>query len=716
MDIQRASWIAMEGSDADTVPVFRRRFNCPKPIKRAELEITAAGVYEACLNGKRVGRFILAPGWTEYEHRIQVQTYDVTALLHADNALDVTVGRGWFRRDYPEWTAAQGPRRDMRAAMIACLRLTYADGTHQILLTDESWEAARSNILLSGIFEGETVDARIEPSGFEPAELFDWPRDILVPQQGCEVIEQETVFPRRIFHTPKGEWVLDFGQTLTGYMTFELDARAGERLCFSTAEVLDRDGSFYTGNYRTARSRMEYTCREGFQAYKPRLTFFGFRYLRIDEAPEGFEPGRVRAIVLHSDMRRTGWLSSSDPLLDQLFQNILWGQKGNYLDVPTDCPQRDERMGWTGDAQVFVRTASYTYDVRRFFRKWLRDMALAQEPDGWIPEVIPNCVAHKHKPGSAGWSDAVTICPWQLYWTYGELEFLADQFDSMKAWVDYVTSATTTPHLWTGGNHYADWLGLDSPPGSYKGATDEDLIATAFYAHSTDLLARTGKILGYDMRAYEELYENIRAAFRREYGARLDTQTAKVLAIHFHLTDEPREIGDALARQIIDCGTRLQTGFLGTAYLLHALSETGHTDLAWSLLLRREYPSWLYEVEHGATTVWEHWDSIREDGSFWSDAMNSFNHYAYGAVADWVYGVACGIQPAKPGFAEVVIAPHPDERVTSMSAKIDTRHGEISCSWRHTEGRVRYEIATCVPTEIHIGDKTYHVNSGRCIF
>ena len=706
----------MRGSDADTVPVFRRLFSCEKPVLHADIEITAAGVYEARLNGERVGQFILAPGWTEYDHRVQVQTYDITSLLQEQNTLEVTVGRGWFRRGYPEWTAAQGPRENMQAVIIACVRLLFFDGTHQFIMTDESWEATQSNILISGIFEGETVDARLTPKDFERATIFDYPKEHLIPQQGCDVIEQETVFSCRSFRTPKGEWVIDFGQNLTGYMAFDIHAHTGEKLCFSTAEVLDREGNFYNGNYRKARSRLEYICREGQQAYKPRLTFFGFRYLRVDEAPEGFDPDCVRAIVLHSDMKRTGWLSSSDPLLDQLFQNILWGQKGNYLDVPSDCPQRDERMGWTGDAQVFMRTASYTYDVRRFFRKWLKDMALAQEEDGWIPEVIPNCVAHKHKPGSAGWSDAVTICPWQLYWTYGETDFLAEQFDSMKAWVDYITSATTTPFLWTGGNHYADWLGLDSLPGSYKGATDNDLIATAFYARSTELLIRAGRILGQDMQPYDTLYQGIAEAFKVRYSAHLDTQTAKVLAIHFDLTDDKKTVGKALAQQIVDCGTKLQTGFIGTAYVMHALSECGYTELAWSLLLRRDYPSWLYAVTKGATTVWEHWDSIREDGSFWSDDMNSFNHYAYGAVADWVYSVACGIQPKKPGFAEALIVPHPDARVGFLSARIDTVHGEISCRWRHTDGRVRYEITTCVPSEIRIENRVYHVAAGRYVF
>lgn len=716
MNIQHSQWIRMQGSGAETVPVFRREFSCSVPIVKAELEITAAGVYEATLNGRRVGNFILAPGWTEYDRRIQVQTYDVTALLAEDNRLDVVVGRGWFRHRYPQWTAARSPREHLRSAVIACLHIAYADGNHEFIRTDERWTAAQSNVLMSSIYDGETVDARIVPQDFTPAEVFDYPVDVLIPQQGCEITEQEIIWPCRSFRTPKGEWVIDFGQNLTGYMAFEVDAHAGERLVFSTAEVMDKDGNFYNENYRTARSMLEYTCCEGRQAYKPRLTFFGFRYLRVDEAPASFDERCVRAIVVHSDMARTGWLSTDDPLLDQLFRNIIWGQKGNFLDVPSDCPQRDERMGWTGDAQVFMRTATYNYDVRRFFRKWLADMALAQEEDGWIPEVVPNMVAHKHKPGSAAWGDAVTICPWQLYWTYGEVDFLANQFGSMKKWVDYITGATTTPDMWTGGNHYGDWLGLDAPAGSYKGSTRSDLIATAFYAHSTDLLIRAGRVLGHDMAEYEQLYARIAAAFKRHYADNLITQTEKVLAVHFHLTDEPQKVADALAQQIIDCGTMLHTGFVGTAYVMHALSEYGHTELAYSLLLRREYPSWLFSVRQGATTVWEHWDGIREDGTFWPADMNSYNHYAYGSVADWVYGVACGIRPAEPGFARAIIAPVPDKRLGRLSARIHTPHGEISCAWRHTDGRVRYDITTYVDTEIRIEGRTYFVGKGSYVF
>lgn len=714
MNIGNANWIALKGSNAKTVPVFRRIFECPAPVKHAALEITAAGVYEACLNGRRIGRFILAPGWTEYDKYLQVQTYDVTDLLKEHNNLEVTVGNGWFRRGNPPWCGTKNPHEDMRAIMIASLRICYTDGSEQTILSDEQWLAATSNITVSGIYDGESVDARYIPGEFTPVEVEAYTKDILAAQMGCDVIEQENIYPCHSFYTPKGEWVLDFGQNLTGYMAFEMNAHAGEKLCLSTAEVLDRDGNFYTANYRTARSKMEYICKEGHQAYKPRLTFFGFRYLRIDSAPEGFSADDIYAIVLHSDMRRTGWLETSDPMLNRLFQNIVWGQKGNFVDVPTDCPQRDERCGWLGDAQVFARTASYQYDTRRFFRKWLHDVALAQTDDGWIPEVVPNIVSYK--PGSAAWSDAVTICPWQMYMTYGEIGFLENQYDSMAAWVDFITSITTTPNLWTGGVQYGDWLGLDSPPGSYKGASDEDLIASAFYAHSAYLVAEAGKRIGRDATRFAQLHEDIVNAFKVHYGQRLNTQTEKVLALQFHLTDEPQVVADALAQQIIDCGTALQTGFVGTPYLLHVLSAYGYTELAYTLLLKKEYPSWLYSVSKGATTIWEHWDGIREDGTFWSDDMNSYNHYAYGSVADWVYGVACGIEPISPGFERVRIAPKPDRRIERMSARIETCYGEVRSAWGWVEGAIRYEITTPVETDIVIGERIRHVPKGSYIF
>ncbi len=721
MLIQNASWITMEGAASTVMPVFRRRFSCGRPVRSAMLEVTCDGVYEAVLNGQRVGNFILAPGWTEYRKRLQVQAYDVRELLERENTLEITVANGWYRRTNAPWTGTHNADEFLPAMLIAALRVVTEDGEETVILTDGDWEVSESSVTLSGIFIGEDVDMTRVPV-FRPAQVCDYPKSMLIPQEGPEVHEQETVWPRSSFRTPKGEWVIDFGQNLAGYMAFELDARAGEKLSVSTAEVLDKDGNFYNANYRSARSQLHYICREGHQSYKPRFTFFGFRYLRLDEAPEGFTAEQIHAVVLHSEMRRTGWLDSSDPTLNQLFSNILWSQKGNYLDIPTDCPQRDERYGWTGDAQMFCRSATLLYDVRQFFRKWLADVRAAQHENGWIPEVVPAVTAYK--PGCGAWSDAVTIIPWQLYQTYGELSFLAEMYETMEKWIRYVASISTTENLWTGCWTYGDWLSLDVPEDyqprdiedSKRGYSSDDLICSAFYANSVDIVIRAGRLLGRDVSEYEALYERIVGAYRERFGGRLRTQTEKLLTLHFNLAEDPQALADNLAEQVCASGMKLQTGMVGTPYLLHELSRYGHADIAWSLLLRREYPGWLYPISKGATTMWEHWDGIKPDGSFWSDDMNSYNHYAYGSVADWVFGVACGIQPAEPGYARARIAPQPDPRLNSLCAVLDTVHGRIRSAWKHTEQGIRYEIDTPVPTEIILNGKSRTVGKGRYLF
>ena len=721
MLIENSKWIRKKDTSSTIVPIFRKRFKNCWPVKSATLEITCDGVYEAVLNGKRVGEFILAPGWTEYSKRLQVQSYDITGLLSDVNTLDVVVGNGWFRRTNAPWTGTQNPDEFLPAMLIAAVHIIYEDGTEKLIPTDESWQVSESKILLSGIFIGEDVDMTKELV-FEQAEVTDYPKDILISQEGPEVHEQERIYPRSSFRTPKNEWVLDFGQNLTGYMYFEMDAHAGERLSLSTAEVLDREGNFYTGNYRSARSQVHYICCEGHQCYKPKLTFFGFRYLRIDEAPEGFSADNIHAIVLDSEMTRTGWLTSSDPMLNQLFSNILWSQKGNYLDIPTDCPQRDERYGWTGDGQIFCKAGTYQYDVRKFFKKWLADMKAAQHENGWIPEVIPSLTAYK--PGGAGWSDAVTIIPWQLYETFGEISFISDMYEPMKKWLAYIPTVSTTPDLFTGCWTYGDWLALDWPEGyvpenielSKRGYSNDDLVCSAFYANSVNIVIKVGKILGQDVTEYEELHNRIKKAYWKAFGDKLNTQTEKVLTLHFGLAENPQTVADALAEQVKECGMKLQTGLVGTPYLLHELSRYGYYDIAWSLLLRKEYPGWLYSVSKGATTVWEHWDGIKPDGTFWDDDMNSYNHYAYASVADWVFGVACGIKPAAPGFAKVRIEPHPDERLNSLGAKLDTAYGRILSSWKYTENGIRYEIETPTETEIVIGGVSRTVENGKYIF
>lgn len=383
--------------------------------------------------------------------------------------------------------------------------------------------------------------------------------------------------------------------------------------------------------------------------------------------------------------------------------------------MPTDCPQRDERLGWTGDAQVFIKAASYNYDVERFFRKWLRDLAADQREDGAVGQVIPDYLPDGQ--ASAAWGDAAVICPWQIYQTYGNEEVLQEQFPSMKKWVDYITETTTTPYLWTGGTHFGDWLGLDAPSGSYKGSSREDFIASAYYAYSTQLLIKAGHVLGKDMAHYEELYRKIVNAFRQAYP-QYRTQTEHILAVWFGLAPDAQKSPDALAELIIKDGVQMRTGFVGTPYILHVLSKYGHTDLAYTLLLRREYPSWLYPVGKGATTIWEHWDGIMENGDYWSEDMNSFNHYSYGAVADWIYEEAAGIHPVEnaPGFAKATIAPKPDERLGWLDVAFQTRHGKIRSAWRYEGNQVRYDIAVEMSAQIVIAGKMKKVQPGRHVF
>ena len=714
MKIKSCPWITVSADTGDAAPVFRKTFPAEKPIEKAELEITALGVYEAELNGRRVGDFVLAPGWTSYAHRLQVQAYDVTGLLQKENDLRVTVGRGWFRSPIPGWEncADKRARFDQPCGLIALLRIRFADGTEETAGTDESWQWAESAVRFSEIYDGETYDARWTAMDWQPVRMLDWPKDILIPQEGETVRETERLAAKRVFRTPQGELVVDFGQEVTGYVQFTVNARAGDEVYFDHAEVLDREGNYYNQNYRSAKAEVRYLCADGLQTWHPKLTFFGFRYIRLLAWPGEAAPEQFTAVAVHSDMRRTGYLKSGDEMLNKLFSNIIWGQRGNFLDVPTDCPQRDERLGWTGDAEAFAKAASYFFDVERFFRKWLHDLAADQYEDGGVGSVIP-CVL-PGDPAGAAWGDAATIIPWQIYQTYGDRTVLEEQFDSMKKWVDCIPSMTQTPDLWTGWKQFGDWLGLDAPEGSYKGSSRDDFTASAFYANSVSLLIKAGRLLNKDMSPYEEQHRRTVAAFQKAFPT-CETQTEHVLALRFHLAKDERKTAEDLAALIRKDGVQLRTGFMGTPHILHALSDSGYTDLAWDLLLRREYPSWLYPISKGATTVWEHWDGIKEDGSFWSERMNSFNHYAYGAVADWVFEKAAGLahREDEPGFSSLLYAPHPDPRLGWLQARLVTRHGTVSAFWACEKDGVRYELDTPVKTDVRLKGQTFTVQPGK---
>jgi len=722
----KAKWIKPKSIFTDVCPMYVKTFTAP-PAAKAALTLTALGVYEAVLNGTRISDYVLAPGWTSPK-RLQYQEYDISHLLQENNTLEITVGRGWYRSPLASSTKEHHKERMARPpGIIASIDIKGAAPIE----TDESWQVQESAVRFSELYDGEHYDASFSPGPLESVEIYPGPDCNLVPQQGEIIREIDRLKPKAIKTTPKGETVIDFGQNLTGYVEFSLPSctKAGADVALSFAEVLDKEGNFYTENYRQAKSKLSYVSRDGEQSYKPKLTFFGFRYIRLDKFPANMDLNSFTAIAVHSDMKRTGWLECSNPLLNRLFENVIWGQKGNFLDIPTDCPQRDERLGWTGDAQAFIKTASYNYDVERFFTKWLADLALEQLKNGAVTHVVPDIDGGS---ASAAWADAATICPWQIYLTYGNKAILENQFDSMCKWVDYITNNTKDAGLWisfdsddtnvwTGETHFGDWLSLEMGKDDdivyTRGASRADFIASAFYAYSTKLVVKAGKVIGRDVSAYEALYERIVSTFRKTYTD-YRTQTEHALILQFELAEDPQAVADALAKKVVADGSKLQTGFVGTPYMLHVLSKYGHEELAYTLLLRQEYPSWLYPVTKGATTVWERWDSIKPNGDFQSSGMNSFNHYAYGAVADWVYGVAAGIQTVEeyPGFAQIRIEPKPDARLGWLSARIETRHGLVHSKWQYTEGGVRYDITTPSPGEICIGGQVYIVDKGCYTF
>ncbi len=688
-----SNWIASPKDPGVAAYTFRKSFKTEKTVKKAILLASAMGVYVPFLNGERVGENVLAPGWTSYSHRVQYQTYDVTSLIHEKNLLEIGVGQGWAvgyiglhhtNHVYVDHTS-----------LIAQLNITYIDGSKETITTDTSWDVYTSHVLSSEIYHGETVDKTAPIKKIGKAVLSEI-KSKLVPQVGEFITEHECLAPIEILRTPKGELVIDFGQNMTGYIEIRIKGKRGSRIVVHHAEVLDKDGNFYTDNLRNARNENVYILSGDQDVFKPSYTFQGFRYIRLTEYPfEHVNPDNFRAVVVHSDIKRTGNFRCGNEKINQLYHNIIWGQKSNFLDVPTDCPQRDERLGWTGDAQVFCRTAAINFDVEKFFKKWLGDMALDQDKSGVIPAVIPSCLPQKVMRISAAWGDASCIIPWELYLAYGNIDILKKNFKLMKKWVDFMRSAGPEENLWLGGRHYGDWLAMDDDS-TLVGATSQDLIASAFFAYSTSILIKAGQILGKDMTEYKKLYTKIAETFQQHFTEIPDTQTGIALILHFNLCaerDRPAFI-NKLVHLIHKNGDRMTTGFVGTPYLLHVLSDNGHTDLAYKLLMQEENPSWLYSVCHGATTMWEHWDSIKEDGSFWDTSMNSFNHYAYGAVFDWIFGVAAGIKPTEsaPGYKEILLTPHPDKCLGFVQSSVQTKKGKITSCWYYKDDQITYEF------------------------
>ena len=712
-------WSAKFIASRHDLPQLRKVFTVDAPIRRARLYTCGLGLYKAFMNGMPVSREELTPGICAYDCWLPYQTWDVTALVRqGENVIGAWLGNGYYkgRVNWPGMEERRCIYGDENV-FLAELVIETEQGDTLCISTDESWEASASPFLRAEMYDGEVFDSRL------------FHRDWTIP--GCMGIDWEFVrsakldttllqarrnrpvfvMERRqpvVLHTPNGDTLLDFGQNCSGRIRVQGIWPAGTEIRLQTGEVLDKDGNLYRENLRTALSEQVYISDGQPCDYAPTFTIFGFRYARV-LGIEDVDPDCFTMEVLYSDMERVGHFSCSDPLVNKLYQNTLWGQKSNFVDNPTDCPQRDERMGWTGDAQVFAPTACMNMNTQVFFHKYLYDLAFEQKKRGFVTVTVPNILykTRMWQIPTTGWSDAAVLIPWTLCLHYGDLSILRDQYDSMKAWVDFMTAQDKEgKHLYQG-FHLGDWLAQDTKdPNNRFGLTPTDLIATAFYALSATLLSRSAALLGKaaDAAHYADLAEKIREAFRDEYVSRsgrvvAETQTAYTIALmaDMLLPHQKVKAAEGLANRLQIDHVMLTTGFLGTPYLCPVLSANGLNEYAYTLLLQKKCPSWLFEVEMGATTVWERWNSMREDGSFGPVSMNSFNHYAFGSIVQWLYQYVTGIRPLEdgPGFRHFLLQPMPNSMLQHAEASLDSPYGRIESAWKLEDDTI--ELTFTVP-------------------
>lgn len=728
-DQWKAQFITAEGpedKDSSGSTYLRKEIEISGEVLEAYACTTALGLYHFYINGHKVGLDEMTPGWTSYQKHLCYQTYEVTDLLkQGANALGALVGAGWYkgkmgflhlRNNYGD-----------QASFLMQLVVRYRDGREETFFTEESWLGHEGPVTFSEIYDGEIYDAGMEIENWncpgyradvwKGVQTAEFPKSALTAQAGSKVRVIETLEARSIFQTPQGDRVIDFGQNLTGWVRFKVRGRTGEEVRFQCFEMLDSSGNVYTANLRSAKQEIRYICRgEGEENYHPHFTFQGFRYVHVLDWPGELKEEDVAACVLHSDMEETGEFSCSNPLVNQLHSNIKWSMKGNFLDIPTDCPQRDERMGWTGDAQIFCRTSCYLMNTYTFFRKWLKDVAADQTPEGGVPHVVPDIISGREKDdwllskgthSAAAWADVAVINPWNLYLMYGDTFILEEQYDSMKQWIGFMRKHTRD-HIWNYKLQFGDWVALDAEEGSYFGATPNDLTCTAYYAYSTGLFAKIALILQREEDAieYEALYGEIVKKFQSTFfesdgSMTAMTQTAHILALHFNLVPEAyrQKTAEQLVTLLEKEGGHLVTGFVGTPYFLHALSGNGYADKAYELLLKEDFPSWLYQVKRGATTIWEHWDGLKPDGTMWSPDMNSFNHYAYGAVGEWLYRSVLGIETdeACSGYRRIIISPQTGDALAYAKGSYKSALGMIRVSWEKTQTPGERRLAFTVP-------------------
>ena len=728
----QAEWIgsALSGGKHVTspAPFLRRGFDLRGEVARARLYVTALGLYECSINGQRVGADVFAPGWTNYRKRVQYQVYDVTSLLHSgENAIGAVLGDGWYC-GFIAWHGRQN--YGDRPKLLAQLEVEHADGTRMVVTSDAQWRWRTGPLIESDMLAGESYDARREmpgwdapnfdDSGWQPVQRFDDPGIRISTRRGPavkKIMELAPVAePVRVGnkHWGPSQYLFDLGQNMVGWARLTAQAPAGTTVTLRFAEILNTDGTPYYTNLRSARATDYYTFKgEGVEVFEPRFTFHGFRYVEVIGLPEPPTKDTITGIVLHSDMPVTGTFQCSDPLLNQLQHNIQWGQRGNFVDIPTDCPQRDERLGWTGDAQVFIRTAAFNMNVAPFFTKWVQDLEDSQTEHGQIPPIAPrpNPSTTGDLDGGPAWADAFIICPWTVYQCFGDREMLAEHYPAMKRYVDHLLEMSHDkirchPETkfengdWPG---FGDWLSINAE-------TPHDLIGTAFLVHDLRLLAKMAGVLGLaeDEACYRDASEEIRQAFLRRYVTHdglvaSGSQTAYVLALHFDLLPEGLRANAAaeLVRDIKKRKMHLSTGFVGAPYLNHALSKMGELDTAYDLLHQTSWPSWLYSVTQGATTIWERWDGWTHDKGFQDPGMNSFNHYAYGSIGDWLYQVVAGINvdPENPGYKHIILRPQPGGELSHAQAEYESVYGKIVSTWKRDGDRLEWEVVVPPNTE-----------------
>lgn len=699
----------------------------PSTVRSARLVATAHGVYEASINGHPVTTSVLNPGWTAYEWRLQYQEFDVTDLV-ADGPRELTIdadlGNGWYRGDLG--FAGANANYGENIGFCAALEVTFDDGTAQTVATSPSWIARTSATTENSLYGGQRIDARLRVGG-QALAVRELPldRSALVAQAGPLITRQEVVRPQQIWTSPAGRTLIDFGQNLVGWLRLTVSGQAGSEVVVRHAEVLE-DGELATRPLREARATDSFVLSGGTDTFEPTFTFHGFRYAEVTGWPGALTTDDLEAVVVHSAMRRTSEFSCSEPLVDQLVHNSVWGQKGNFLDVPTDCPQRDERLGWTGDIAAYAASASFQFDTADFLHKWLLDLAeeTKHAPGGIVPFVVPDALKLgdlSKLDGDFGgsptaiWGDAAVWVPQALWHAFGDTDRLRAHYPGMVMHLESVEAVLSTTGLWDTGFQFGDWLDPDAAPDAPADAkADKGVVATACLFRSASFAAEAATVLGRadDAARWGALAARTRAAFNAHYvdGGRVlsDCATVYALAITFGLLDEPEQASAAarLAEIVRASGYRVTTGFAGTPFVTWALSETGHVEDAYRLLLEKECPSWLYPVTMGATTIWERWDSMLPDGTINAGEMTSFNHYALGAVADWIYQVVAGIRPAAPGYRAIRIQPVPGPGIDHVTAAYEARVGRIEVHWRRSAVGFELDVTVPegVPTEVVLPD------------